>query len=59
MPKNHPQGPSATPTIGRPEQCPGCPPGNSLPLIPNEGACGIHVYWAADNGSASNIDWEE
>lgn len=60
MARNHPQGPSATPVAGPPQQCPGCPVGNSLPLIPNEDACGIHVYWAADtNGAASNIEWED
>jgi hypothetical protein len=56
---NHPQGPSATPVVGQPEQCPGCPLGNSLPLVAGESACGIHVWWAADNGAALNLVYDD
>jgi hypothetical protein len=48
---NAPQKPSIAPQVLQIEQCPGCPPGNSLPLIPNEDACGIHVWWNSQNYS--------
>jgi len=41
----HPQGASIAPQVAEPEQCPDCPPGNSLPLVPGEGFCGDHVWW--------------
>lgn len=49
---NHPQGrstqeaPSNTGTA-----CPGCPTGNSLPLVSNEDTCGEHGWWNAQDYS--------
>lgn len=34
-----------------PAQCPGCPPGNSLPIVPNEDTCWDHGWWHAQNYS--------
>lgn len=48
---NHPQGESATPVVQRPEQCPGCPTGNSLPLVANEDTCWQHGWWQAQDYS--------
>lgn len=55
-----PQGESIAPRVLPPRQCPGCPLGNSLPIIAGEDSCALHVWWASDNnGAASNIIWED
>jgi hypothetical protein len=43
VPKNHPQRCSVAPTVPEIAQCPGCPPGNSLPLGRGEELCGTHL----------------
>lgn len=55
----HPQGASIAPMVMEPEQCTGCPPGNSLPLLYGESVCWDHSYMNADNGASSCIDYDD
>ena len=55
MANKHPQGPSSTPTVPKPQQCTGCPPGNSLPVLPGENVCASHAWFRYDNGAYSNV----
>ena len=48
---NAPQKPSTAPQVPTIEQCPSCPLGNSLPLVPNEDTCWGHGWWQAQNYS--------
>jgi hypothetical protein len=53
MSNGHPQGESVAPRVMEPQQCPSCPPGNSLPIVPNEKTCWGHGWWQAHNYSWS------
>lgn len=54
---NRPQKASIAPQFSSTQQCPGCPIGNSLPLVAREDTCGIHSPWNTDNGADINDEY--
>lgn len=54
-----PQKESIAPQVQRPAQCPGCPLGDSLPLVPGEKTCDGHAWWNYDNGAHMNIVYDD
>ncbi|MEW1551406.1 hypothetical protein [Streptomyces tsukubensis] len=47
----------STTIIPEPQQCPGCPPGNSLPIAEGERMCDTHSWWSRDNGASLCLDY--